>query len=196
MFCRVKDLVARVFDKALRPRERIVAFLTLLVPTLLVISLVVILAVFVRFALPYLLGTAFLIFLFFGDHVGGAIERRRAATQARVLHDIRQREVIWQRLSLLIIPALDQLLGEKLQPDELVFTGADYIHGEGFYFSPPRLLREAEVKELRHRLILRLYAKAGMTRAEMSREQLVIVAPDQIFIRSDPRILRQFDVEQ
>ena len=192
MISLIKSLWAKAMDASQTAASRIGAVLGL---ACLFAAPIVVLVLLVKFfyAAYSAMGAVFLLVcLWVVDRFFNVTQRKQQeAAQERIVQQ-RMWNVISRRIAVAIIPAISQVTAWELEPEDIMYDLGTAPHGEGFYYTTPRLLKEQEVMQLRRLIIAKLYGRVQITRTDMGREGIVIVEKDHVFIRNDPRIIQYF----
>lgn len=188
----IKSLWATATDVNQKQTARIWA--TLGIIGLLLIPIVV-LAILVKFVHAAFSAMGWTILIVFGFVIEWILELNRKKQQVAESEQAAQQQMyneLSRRIAIAIIPAVSQVTGIDLQPEEIVYDLGVALHGDGFYYSIPRLLTEDETRRLHRLVITKLYGRVQIPRAEMSRDKIVLVGSDHVFVRNDPRIVQYF----
>ena len=192
MIAFLKECWRKLFAPNQKLLDRLVALLWLLLPLLAIIVLLSLTVAFVQYTVPYIVGGGVLLYVFLGDHIDAAIERHRLARNEQAMLDKQTFNHIYRKIAITILPCIRQVVSMELEPEELSYNLAATPFGIGFYYSTPKLLDDSERKRLLYLITLKISGKVGIDRSEMYAAKTVLVEPDYIFIRNDPRILQYF----
>lgn len=182
----------RLFNREEKLISRFESLAYMLSIILVLILLVLLVVYFVRDILPLVVGSLFIIYLFFSDYIDSYISKKQREKQEEAWYRAQQVTYIWNKIAFLIIPDVEQVTSISLVPEEMIYCNTTQPNGLGYYFATPRLLTDQECKRLRRQIVLRLYGRIGKTRAQMFEQKIVVVTPDYIFIRSDHQVESYF----
>ncbi len=188
----LKKLWAMLFDHSQKASDRLIALLGLSVVVLAPIALLVLAIIFAQWALPYIFGGAFLVYLFFGDYIDAAAMRKQSTKDQQSFAERQLSEIVYRNLAMAIAPVVSQVVSMPLEPEDIFYDRAIYPLGDGIYFATPRQLSEQECMKLRRLIVQRLFAKVGIPRQQMFEQGIVSVCSDYIFIRKMPQIIQNF----
>lgn len=192
---RYQRLLGTLLDRTQKASTRLTALLFLFLPVLMLVTLLVLLFIFAQKALPFILGGAFLVYFIFGDHIDAAITNKRITQEHQAKFEKQTEATIYRRIAIAIIPAVMQVTSLSLEPEDIFYDRVDYPNGSGIYFLSPMNLSAQDCLILRRLIINRLAGKIGIPRSELYQGKIVLVEPDHIFIRNDPRLIQFFSTQ-
>ena len=190
----IASLWARAVDASQTVASRIGAILGLVCLFAAPIVVLVMLVQFVHSALSAMNAAMLIACLWIAERFFNVIQRNRQAAEREKVAQQQMYNVISRRIAIVIIPAISQVTGMALEPEEIIYDLGIATHGTGFYYSTPRLLTESEARQLHRLIVTKLFGRTQIPRAEMSREKIILVKTDHIFIRNDPRIVQYFTI--
>lgn len=192
MIALIKSLWATAMDVGQKPVARIGAILALVGLFAAPIVVLVMLVKFFRAAYSAMGTVLLLVCLWVAERLLNVIQRNQQAAEQEKMVQQQMEAVVYRRIAIAIIPAISQVTVMDLEPEEIIYDLGVAPHGDGFYYSTPRLLTEQEMRQLRRLIVTKLYGRIQVTRTEMGREGIVIVGKDHVFIRNDPRVIQYF----